>query len=893
MRLRSWFYTLPLRLRSLFRRDHVEHDLDEELAYHVEQKTAAYISRGLSPEEARRAALRDMDGIEQRKEQCRDTRGVGWIEDLLRDLRYAARTLRRSPGFTAIVVLSLALGIGANTAIFSVTDGLLLRMLPVSEPQQLVRIQGTTFVAFLKRQVNFDVFPREVYERFRDHNDVFADTFAFHDLERPEVSIDGRIESFGQVQLVSGNFFPALGVNAIIGRGITPDEDRVANPVAVISYGYWKRRFAFDSSVIGKKVTVNNVVLEIIGVTPARFFGISPDTAPDLWAPLSMQNEFTVLSRQNDVMNVMARLKPGVAAQQASAAVSVLYQQIPKDLRFGKGNTREISLAALPGGQGYSTLREQFSRPLAMLTIVVGLVLLTACANVASLLLARATARQTEMSTRLAIGAGRARLIRQLFTESFLLAVAGGIVGLAFAWWGNSALLSQLPNGASPLTWHLDARTLGFTAAVSALTGIVFGLAPALRGTRVNLAGGTRTATTSRSGLRLNKILVVSQVAMSLLLLAAAGLFVRSLGNLRNVDLGFNPERLVQVSIDTQGAGYRGPQIPALHEQLLERLSAIPGVRSVSGVRNGIIQNSSTYTSLSIPGYTPPPGQDMPVDSADVGPRFFETAGLPLLSGRDFSAADNASSPKVVIISETLARLYFPGQNPVGRRLGTGLEQASGFEIVGVAKDAKLAAIRRKVGPMMYFALLQTGPNRISAMEIRTTADPASVMTTARQQVLAINRRLFVSVKTVPQQIDDTLLQERMIGKVSALFGLLALLLASGGLYGLMAYSVARRTNEIGIRMALGAERERVLGMILRETLVLVCIGVAIGIPAVLAAGRLVGHWMDSLLFGLRATDPVTIALAALVLAVAAVLAGYVPARRASRLDQMAALRYE
>ncbi len=891
MRLVNWFYTFPLRLRSLFRRDRVERDLDEELAYHMEQTTAAYIARGLSPDEAQRAALRDMDGIEQRKEQCRDARGVGWVEDLVGDLRYAVRTLRRSPAFTAIVVFSLALGIGANTAMFSVMDGLMLRMLPVRDPEQLVRIQGAQYKEFLKAYVTFERFPRAMYEHFRDHNEVFADTFAFHDLARPEIAMDGRTESFGQVQLVSGNFFPALGVSAIVGRRITTDEDWAAEPVAVISYGYWKRRFALDRSVIGKKVTVNNVVLEIIGVTPARFFGISPDAAPEIWAPLRMQNQFTVLNGQNDVMNIMAHLKRGVTAQQASAELVVLYRQIPED-RFRTGYSKEATIEALPGGRGYSTLREQFSRPLEILTIVVILVLLTACANVASLLLARATARRTEMSTRLAIGANRARLIRQLLTESWLLAVAGGLAGLALAWWGNSALLSLLPSGPAPLILHLDARILGFTVAVSALTGILFGLAPALRGTRVNLAASTRTSTATRSGLRLNKILVVSQVAMSLLLLAAAGLFVRSLGNLKNVDLGFNPERLIQVSLDTGGAGYRSPQIPALYQQLLERLGAIPGVHSVSGVRNGIIQNDSTSTSIFVPGFTPP-GEDTRVDSADVGPRFFETAGLPLVSGRDFSLADNATSPKVVIISEALAKRYFPGQNPVGKLLASSPSQATGFEIVGIAKDAKIVTVRRNAGPQLYFAMLQTHPNRLNAMEIRTTGDPASVMATARQQVLAINNRLLLSVKPLRQQIDDTLLQERMIGKLSALFGLLALLLASGGLYGLMAYSVARRTNEIGIRMALGAERGRVLGMILRETLVLVCIGIAIGIPVALAAVRLARHWMDSLLFGVQATDPVTLALAALLLAIAAVLAGDMPARRAARLDQMAALRYE
>jgi predicted permease len=840
-----------LRMRSLFQRHEVERELDEE---------------------------------------CRDARRVNLIEDFARDLRYATRTLSRSPGFTAAVALSLALGIGANTAIFSVMDGLMLRMLPVAKPEQLVRLEGTTYSGFLKTTITFDVFPRAVYELFRDHNGVFADVFAFHDLDRPEIGMDGRTEGFGSVQLVSGNFFSALGVNAILGRVVVEDDDSVA----VIGYGYWKRRFASDGSAIGKKIVVNNAILEITGVAPPRFFGISPDAAPDLWAPLSIQDRFTVSSAQSDEMNVMARLKHGATAQQGQAELNVLYSQVPENLRFRKGNSGAASMEALPGGRGYSDLREQFSRPLQILTIVVGLVLLTACANVANLLLARATARQTEINTRLAIGAGRARLVRQLLTESLLLAAAGGIAGLTLAWWGNSALLGLLPAGPAPLALHLDARILAFNALVSLLTGILFGLAPALCATRVDLAAGMgRTGTAARTGIRLNKALVVSQVALSLLLLTAAGLFVRSLQKLKTADLGFNPGQMVQVSLDTRGAGYRGPQVVTLYKQLLARLAAIPGVRSVSGVRNGLIKNGNTTTSLNVPGYPLPQPGEQSVASADVGPRFFEVSGLPLISGRDFSDADNATSQKVVAISESLARQYFSGRNPVGLRLGTGPENPSQFEIVAVCKDAKIVTLRRPIEPTIYFPALQRNADRVSAIEIRTAGDATNVIASVRQEVLAINKRLLVSIKTMNQQVDDTLLQERMIGKLSGFFGVLALLLASGGLYGLMAYSVARRTSEIGVRMALGAKRRDVLTMILRETMSLVAIGIAIGVPVSLAAARLAGRWIEGLLFEMEATDPATMVAASLTIALVAILAGYLPARRASRLDPMSALRHE
>jgi predicted permease len=816
----------------------------------------------------------------------------GW-----RDLRYAARSLGRSPGFTLAVVLSLALGIGANSAIFSVIDGLLLRMLPVRDPERLVLLQGSVYSEFLRTTIDFEGFPSSFYETVRDHASAFTGVMLLGGLDQPELSIDGKPEPPVEEQLVSGNFFAELGVEPILGRPISSD----AEPIAVISYGYWQRRFGFDRAVLGKKITVNNVVLDIAGVAPPGFYGITPDRPKDLWMPARV---FAPAPGSDDTGSgrIMARLKPGVTPERAGAELTALYAGLPAAMRFSKGNAKAAVIRALPGGRGYSHLRDEFAQSLAILMIVVGGVLLTACANVASLQLARATARRTEMGTRLAIGAGRGRLIRQLLTESFLLSALGGAAGLALAVWGNHALLALLPErsrpgtlleGASPLAIHLDWRILGFTFAVSLLTGLLFGLAPALRATRLNLANGVRAAAASQSreSLRLNRVLVISQVAMSLVLLVTAGLFVRTLEKLRSVDLGFNPQHLVQISLDTRGAGYRGPQVATLYHELLERLARLPGVSEVSAVRNGVVQNGATSTTITIPGRPPSPDDSIPIDSADVGPGFFSTVGMPLVLGRGITADDNARSARVIVVNQSFVRRYFPGVDPLGKRVATGGGNTS--EIVGVARDARIVNLRRPVGPMIFFPAFQRNMDRVSAIEVRTIVDPAGVIATAREEVSAIHPKLVVDARTMPAQIDDMLSQERMIGKLSGFFGALALILASGGLYGLMAYSVVRRTGEIGIRMALGAQREAVLWMILRETITVLLAGLAIGIPVALGAARLAGHWIEGLLFDLKATDPVTLLMASLMLGVAALVAGAIPARRASQLDPMNALRCE
>ena len=807
--------------------------------------------------------------------------------------------MRRNPGFTAVAALSLALGIGANTAIFSLMDTVLLRTLPVHDPERLVQIQASFRNEAFKRNQATQSFSLGTYLSFRTRNQVFADTLAFDSLERPDVSVDGRAEYTRGVELVSGNYFSALGVNAIAGRILTLEDDKTpgAHPVAVMSYGYWKRRFGLDPAILGRNISVNDVSFSIIGVAPPGFFGLSPDRSPDLWVPTMMQARLMpatpYLNSSRWWLKIMARLKPGVSQQQAQADLNVLFPQIEKEMsmnKYQRFSGRPIELVS--ASRGYSMLRRQFSQPLTILMIVVGLVLLIACANVASLLLARATARRNEIGIRLAVGAGRLRLVRQLVTESMLLAAMGGAQGLMFASWGSRALLNLLPQGPVPmlLDLHPDLRILGFTTALALLTGMLFGLAPALRATRVDLKAGLgKVGSATRPSLRFGQTLVISQVALSLLLLVSAGLFVRSLQKLKSLDLGINPENLLQVAIDTQG--YKGARLTSLYGQLLERLNSIPGVRLASGSGLGLISGFKQRTTVSVQGAASD-DQETFVDSADVGPRFFETAGQPLLLGRDFTAADNAGAPKVVVINESMARRYFGNENPIGKRLGYGRRNNAEFEIVGVAKDARFTSVREQVAPMMYFPAHQR-TDRVDALQVRTIGNPTAIAAAVRRQVQGIDKRLLVDIKTLGAQVDDSLVQERMIGTLAGFFSLLALLLAIVGLYGIMAYSVTRRTSEIGIRMALGAERRDVLWLVLRETMTLVMIGIAIGVPAALAVGRLAGHLVSGLLFGLTATDPVTIAIAALLLAGGAAVAGYLPARRASRVDPMLALRYE
>ncbi len=856
---------------------------------------------------------------------------------LLQDLRYGLRMLAKNPGFTAVAVLTLALGIGANTAIFSLIDAVLLKMLPVQNPQQLVLLDWAShgwpndIMHSLSGKMNQDKggrftstsFSYPAYEQIRAGNRVFSSVLALAGNESElNVGYNGE-PRWSQGQLVSGTFFPTLGVQPVLGRALTPDDDRLgASPVAVISYGYWERRFGRDPATLGRTITVNSVPVTIVGVSPPEFYGVQPGRAVDVWLSLHTQPQVEPRwsegppgaaslfeARDNWWVLIMGRLKPGVSEQQGRAELDVILQQsMAAEVKPTTKAETIPHLGVESGSKGLDYLRGEFSEPLFILMTVVGLVLLIACANVANLLLARAASRQKEIAVRLAIGAGRWRLVRQLLTESVLLAALGGVVGLVLAFWGTDLLVALMASGrdAFSLSVTPDSRVLAFTAAVSLLTGVLFGLSPALRSTRLDLtpalkesSGTLLGVTQGKRGLRLGlgKTLVVTQVALSLLLLVGAGLFVRTLVNLESVNTGFNRRNLLLFGIDPTQDGYKGQRLVGFYQELTRRIESLPGVRSVTMSMSTLIAGGVSINSVSIPGYTPKPGQKNAVGELEayfnrVGPNFFETLGIPLALGRTIGEGDTEAAPKVAVVNQTFARQFLSGGNPVGRRFGFGDEKtARDTEIVGVVGDAKYSDLRREVPPTVYVPCLQDvkwlGPINF---EVRTVGDPMQMASAVRRvaQDLDSNLALY-QIRSQVDQINMSLFQERLFARLTSFFGLLAALLACVGVYGIMAFAAAQRTREIGIRMALGASRGEILQMVLRETLLLVAIGTAAGILTALGAARLIA----SLLYGLKPADPLTIAVATLLMLAAAALAGYVPARRAARVDPMVALRYE
>jgi len=818
---------------------------------------------------------------------------------MFQDLRFGIRLLWKSPGFTAVAALSLALGIGANTAIFSLVDAVLLKMLPVKSPEQLVALEG-----FNQRGERNKVFSYPLFERLRDRSQVFTGVLAAEDdtnrVDMVGAEPGARMEQ-AEVQLVSGEYFQVLGVNAVAGRLFTvaDNQNPGAHPVAALSYGFWRRRFAGDSAVIGQNITLKGQPFTIIGVAPPEFFGESVGRAPDIWAPLMMQPQFSRGQSYLDQANIswiriIARLRPGVSEEQAQAALNALLGQIksePGDVGKWTGISH-AKIGLTPGGQGLSEMRDRFSKPLRILMGIVGLALLIACANVANLLLARATTRQREVAIRLAIGAGRFRLIRQLLTESVLLAAIGGALGLLFAWWGSYLLLILVSSESTPIPIDVtpDGRILGFTIAVSLLTALLFGLAPALAATRQDVNAALKMTVLARP--RLSRLLLIMQVALSLLLLTGAGLFVRTLRNLRALDLGFAAESVIQARVNPMGSGYKQEQLPELYRRLLDRLNSAPGIRSASMAGSGFRMGGSRSCCIGVEGYTHPPGEDREVRINRVTPGYFQTMGLPLILGRDFTPQEAGGKPgvfpKVAIINETMARYYFGETSPLGRRFGWGDPSKpieANIEIIGVARDAVYSRLREKPRPLIYFPG-QGG----DVLVARAATDPAPLLAIVRKEIQVIDRSLEVStVSTIPQLRDQALVQERLLAELSSFFGLLALLLACIGLYGVMSYDVARRTQEIGVRMALGAEAMDVVRLVMRETLSMVVIGLVAGLIAALATTRLI----ESLLYGLTPTDPLTIGLASLLMLTVAALAGYLPARRAARVDPMVALRTE
>jgi len=826
-------------------------------------------------------------------------------DEMFQDVRYGIRMLMKSPAFTLVAVLSLALGIGANVAIFSLLDALLLKPLPVKQPEQLVvvntQVPGRTGPGFAP-------YSYPVFREMREKNTAFSDIVARSGLQM-SLNSNGETERvFGEE--VSGNFFSMLGVNPQLGRLLTEADDQTpgAHPVAVISFHFWQRRFGADPDIVGKTINLNNYPFTVIGVTPQGFHGVEVGVAPDVRIPLMMDgnvrprpNSPIFEQRGNMWLGVMARLKPGISIEQAQAATDTIFQIAREpDVRRNTGDTtddrnfKSLRIQLDSAKTGFSNLSRQFSQPLIVLMCLVGVVLLIACLNVANLLLARATMRQKEIAVRLALGAGRFRLIRQLLTEGFLLFALGGSIGLLLANWGTGILLGFLPQGRTPTVLEIkpDLRMLGFTLSVTLLTGLLFSLVPALQATRPNLIPALKNETmvVSAKGHRweLGRLLVILQVALSLVLLVGAGLFARSLQNLKAVDNGYNTDQVVTLALDPAQNGYKIEPLRNFYSQLSEQLAAMPDVKTLTFTRNLPMSGSYSRFGIEVPGYQSQPGEEMAVLFNQIGSEFFATFGIPLLQGREFTPQDTPESPKVVIVNNNLARYFFGSENPIGRHIT--LENYKNLEIVGVVADAKYRNLKEVAPQTAYIPYSQYNTLGQRILCVRTTRNPYALVAAIRQEVRSLDANLPIfDVKTFAEQINESVSRERLVTLLSGFFGIFALLLASLGLYGVMAYAVTRRTREIGIRMALGAYTSSVLWMILRETLLLALIGIGIGLPAALIASRLT----EGLLFELTPTDPVTITMATLLLLSIAILAGYLPARRAARVDPMVALRNE
>jgi predicted permease len=896
----AWLSESWRRLAALLRHNQMNTDLEQEMRLHVELRAQQQAERGSELGEAHYIAQRMFGNTLQLKERSRDVWQWRPIEELSQDLRFAFRMMRRSPGFTAVAVVSLALGIGANTAIFSLLNAILLRPLPVRSPEQLVQ-----FNRWFGTQEN-SYFPYPHFERFKRSNRTLSGMFAVTGWGRIGLSYRGQSE-LANAELVSGDYYPVLGVTPLLGRVLTPEDDRPDNAIAVMSYAYWQRRFGGDRSVVGATVTLNGKPFVIVGVTPPEFFGVKLGDSNDVTLPLRTID----LVASGDSMwdqpfstwlLIIGRLKPGVTRQKAQGELNGICQQFqtevvkqapPEDRGSAARWAREVRLELLPATNGIKGNLHQFAGSLTILMLVVGIALLIACANLASLMLARAVSRHKEIALRLAIGAARFRLIRQLLTESLLLSVSGGAAGVLLAFFGARALVAMISSGA-PIDLTPDLRILIFTAAVSLATGILFGVAPALRATKLSLSPALKESSGMRSGRRmLDRILVAGEVALSLVLLAGAGLFVRTLQNLWNVNAGYNRENVLMFSADPHHAGQSGTGMVAIYRELLSKIETIPGARSVSLSVVRPIDDEAYFVGLirSIDGRELPEDRNIRVATNYVGPGYFATLNTPILLGREFSQKDNESSPKVAIISETFAHKAFPKENPIGRRIGGNAGRTSeDFEIVGVARDVRYGDLRDSPRSVLYMAFFQHSGDYGATVEIRYTGGVSALLDQVRAKIRSVDRNLPIfRVKTLDVQARESLARERLMAMLSSLFGILALALASIGLYGLMAYSVTRRTKDIGIRMALGAQQAQVTRLVLRETLLLIAIGVTIGVPAAIAATRLI----SSILFGVKPTDPTTYAVAASILLLVAGLAGYLPARRASRIDPIVALHYE
>jgi predicted permease len=908
--------------RLFNRRRRMMEDLDQDIRDFIERETQDNIERGIAPEEAHFAALRKFGNVVRVKEETWEVWNMVWLEQIWQDLRQGARMLAKNPSLTVVAVLTLALGIGANTAIFSLANAVLLRNLPVADPRGLVLFSDSSYDGFSMtsdipsgRQT---VFSYPFYLHVRDHSRLFQGICAFQTsvdtltirADRPSGS--GATEvALGKT--VSGNFFSVLGVRAAIGRTLTPADDQpAAPPVAMLSFNYWQDKLGGDPAIVGRSIAIDGAPMTVVGVAPPGFFGVRMEAnSSDFWIPLSLRPRltFTMMPQAKSLLtdpnlywlNVMGRLAPGASLEAASAeADGELRQYLTAraGLKITEAERQQIQHAYVPlapGGRGLSHLRHESSERLRILLAIVALVLLIACANVASLMLARVTARQREMATRLALGGTRGRLVRQILTESVLLAMTGGAAGAMLAFWGVHVLLATVA-AKVPLNVTPNLAVLSFAVAVSLLTAILSGLAPALRSARAELVpalkDGRLPGIEDRTRLGLGKNLVVFEIAASLVLLVAAGLLLHSLVDLEKQDLGFRPQHVLLVNIDPHLAGYKPSELASLYRTLLDRVGALPGVRSASIGTNSPMSGSSGGFEVSVEGQPPPAGGVSPQVEV-AGPGYFDTEGMSILAGRPISTRDTAASSPVAVANEAFVRKYIPSGNPVGRRFSAGPKFVPpGLEIVGVAGDARFSSPREVAEPMVFLSAfqLESVMTSVNEIEIRTAGDPTTVAGEVRQAIHQIDANLpITNVTTLAEQVSNSMGPQRMISVLTGFFGILGLALACVGLYGIMAYNVARRTHELGVRMALGAQKGEILKMIMGHGLRLTLIGLAIGAAGALALTRL----MTNLLYGVRPSDPLTFIAVSLLLTMVALLACYIPARRAMKVDPMVALRYE
>lgn len=895
------------RFRALFRSRQVHDEITEELRFHIEQRTQENIRRGMSPDQARREARLSFGHFTQIEEQGYGVRGGGWIESFLRDFRYGLRALHKSPGFTTVALLSLALGIGANTAIFQLLDAVRIRTLPVRDPQGLAEVKIGDNFGRRGSVYAYGQITNPLWEQIRDNQQSFSEIFAWGKRSY-NLANGGEVRNAHAI-LVSGSFFDVLGVSPVLGRLFTPADDRrgCGSPGTIISYSFWQREFAGDSGVVGRKLSLESHPLEIIGVTPPGFFGLEVGQSFDVAVPIC--GEALLEGEESDLDNgtawwlvVIGRLKPGWSMERATSQLGSISPGIFKASLPSNYPPESIQtyltfkLGAFPAGMGSSQLRTLYSAPLVLLLVTAGLVLLIACANLANLMLARASAREREISVRLALGASRLRLLRQLMTESLLMALAGSLLGLGLARLLSGFLVSFLATNddSTFVDLNFDWRVLGFTAGLAVLTCVLFGLAPAIRSARSDLGvmmKGIRAATSHRERSGLRKTLVIAQISLSLMLLVGALLFSRSLRNLLNLDPGFQQNGVLAASLDLSHLNLPKERRIAFRRELVDRLQSIPGVAAAASTdvipmsgnswSNNAWMESTNYSSAK------------EILFNRVSPAYFKTLQQPLLAGRTFSDQDIAAAPKVAMVNEEFARQIANGTNPVGKRFWrqrTPYEPETLYEIVGLVKNAKYRDLREDFPPTAFLAASQDPrPDLALRTVIRSSLPTADLVASVKNALAGVSPAISVDFDGLQPMIQRSLLRERLMATLSGFFGFLAALLAAIGLYGVISYMVARRTTEIGIRMALGADRTSVLTMILREALILIAVSLCIGTGLTLILTKAA----SSLLFGLKPHDPFTLTVALLLLAIIAIAASYLPARRATKVDPMVALRCE